>query len=257
MELHINLQGQKGLAEQLYQQLREGIDSGRLAAGTQLPPTRLLAEQLGVSRKTVAEAYSRLTYDNLLSATVGKGTFITPSSTRLPTATAALPLASASTLEKWHARRNLLADLTPSTLRYDFIGGASSKAQFPFDEWRRCNQYALRQIRRGSARYAAHQGLPELREAIARHITFARGVRCTSADVLVCNGAQQALDLIARVLIEPGCQVAMEDPGYTPARQLFLSQGAQLQYVPVDDQGLCVEQIADGTRLIYVTPSHQ
>ncbi|RWU23000.1 DNA-binding protein [Pseudomonas alkylphenolica] len=257
MELHISLQGSKGLAEQLYRQLREGIDSGRLAAGTQLPPTRLLAEQLGVSRKTVTDAYSRLTYDNLLSGKVGKGTFITPAPTHAPSPASSVPLASAQTLASWRARTNPLADMAPSTARYDFIGGASSKAQFPFDDWRRCNQYALRQIRRSSARYASHQGLPELREAIARHIAFARGVRCSSADVLVCNGAQQALDLIARILIEPGSRVAMEDPGYTPARQLFLAQGADVQYVPVDDQGLCVEQIAEGTRLIYVTPSHQ
>ena len=85
MELHIVLHGRKGLADQLYQQLRDGIDSGRLAAGTQLPPTRLLAEQLGVSRKTVAEAYSRLTYDNRLSGQVGRGTFITPHSSSPPT----------------------------------------------------------------------------------------------------------------------------------------------------------------------------
>lgn len=78
MELHIRPEGRKGLADQLYQQLRAGIDSGHLAAGTQLPPSRLLAVQLGVSRKTVAEAYSRLTYDNLLSGVVGRGTFITP-----------------------------------------------------------------------------------------------------------------------------------------------------------------------------------
>ncbi len=257
MELHISLHGSKGLAEQLYRQLREGIDSGRLAAGTQLPPTRLLAEQLGVSRKTVAEAYSRLTYDNLLSGKVGKGTFITPAPTHAPAPASSIALASTQALEKWLARANPLADMRSATLRYDFIGGASSKGQFPFDDWRRCNQYALRQIRTSSARYAAHQGLPELREAIARHIAFARGVRCSSADVLVCNGAQQALDLIARVLIEPGCQVAMEDPGYTPVRQLFLAQGAALQYVPVDSEGLCVDQIRDGTRLIYVTPSHQ
>jgi GntR family transcriptional regulator/MocR family aminotransferase len=81
------------------------------------------------------------------------------------------------------------------------------------------------------------QGLPELREAIAHHIAFARGVHCSAADVLVCNGAQQALDLIARVLVEPGCKVAMEDPGYPPARQLFLALGAQVQSVPVDDEG--------------------
>ena len=257
MELHISLQGRKGLAEQLYQQLRDGIDSGRLAAGTQLPPSRLLAEQLGVSRKTVAEAYSRLTYDNLLSGQVGKGTFITPAATRSASSGTSIPLASAATLAKWQARANPLADLKLPMLRYDFIGGASSKVQFPFDDWRRCSQYALRQIRHSSARYSAHQGLPELREAIARHIAFARGVRCSSQDVVVCNGAQQALDLITRVLVEPGCQVAMEDPGYTPARQLFLAQGAELQCVPVDAEGMCVEQIAEGTRLIYVTPSHQ
>ncbi|MCH7299823.1 winged helix-turn-helix domain-containing protein, partial [Pseudomonas capeferrum] len=100
MELHIRLEGRKGLADQLYQQLRAGIDSGHLAAGTQLPPTRLLAEQLGVSRKTVAEAYSRLTYDNLLSGVVGRGSFITP---QLPVRTnevAAIPLAGAASLER-------------------------------------------------------------------------------------------------------------------------------------------------------------
>ncbi|MDD0974125.1 PLP-dependent aminotransferase family protein [Pseudomonas fontis] len=257
MELHISLQGRKGLADQLYRQLREGIDSGHLAAGTQLPPTRLLAEQLGVSRKTVAEAYSRLTYDNLLSGQVGKGTFITPHALTPPKARALPDLASEPILAKWRARAMPLARPPHATARYDFIGGASSKGQFPFDEWRSCTQHALRQSRSSNGRYSHPQGLPPLREAIARHIAFSRGVHCSAADVVVCNGAQQALDLIARVLIEPGCRVAMEDPGYSPARQLFLSLGAQVQAVPVDGEGLCVAQIADGTRLIYVTPSHQ
>lgn len=258
MELHIRLQGRKGLADQLYQQLRAGIDSGHLAAGTQLPPTRLLAEQLGVSRKTVAEAYSRLTYDNLLSGVVGRGTFVTPQRPLQTSHAQAVPLAAGASLERWQQRATVLtrpALETPS--RYDFVGGASSKAQFPFDQWRSCLQYALRRSQRHTQRQFAAQGLPELREAIAHHIAFARGVHCSAADVMVCNGAQQALDLIARVLIEPGCQVAMEDPGYPPARQLFLALGARLQSVPVDDEGMCVEQIADGTRLIYVTPSHQ
>ncbi|QVM89391.1 PLP-dependent aminotransferase family protein [Pseudomonas entomophila] len=258
MELHIRLEGRKGLADQLYQQLRAGIDSGHLAAGTQLPPTRLLAEQLGVSRKTVAEAYSRLTYDNLLSGVVGRGTFITPRQPLRPSDAEAVPLAAAGSLERWRQRATVLgrrALEAPS--RYDFVGGASSKSQFPYDQWRTCMQYALRRSQRHSERHFAPQGLPELREAIAHHIAFARGVHCRAADVMVCNGAQQALDLIARVLVEPGCKVAMEDPGYPPARQLFLALGACLQSVPVDDEGLCVEQIEDGTQLIYVTPSHQ
>lgn len=258
MELHIRLEGRKGLAEQLYQQLRAGIDSGHLAAGTQLPPTRLLAEQLGVSRKTVAEAYSRLTYDNLLSGVVGRGTFITPRHTPRQSDCDNIPLAAADTLERWRQRATVLGRRAlDAPSRYDFIGGASSKAQFPYDHWRSCMNYALRRSQRHPDRQFSAQGLPELREAIAHQIAFTRGIQCAASDVLVCNGAQQALDLIVRVLVEPGCKVAMEDPGYPPARQLFLALGARLQSVPVDDQGLCVEQIEDGTRLIYVTPSHQ
>ncbi|MEA3233515.1 PLP-dependent aminotransferase family protein [Pseudomonas mosselii] len=258
MELHIRLEGRKGLAEQLYQQLRAGIDSGHLAAGTQLPPTRLLAEQLGVSRKTVAEAYSRLTYENLLSGVVGRGTFITPRHTRHQSDSDNIPLAAADTLERWRRRATVLGRRAlDAPSRYDFIGGASSKAQFPYDHWRSCMNYALRRSQRHPDRQFSAQGLPELREAIAHQIAFTRGIQCAASDVLVCNGAQQALDLITRVLVEPGCKVAMEDPGYPPARQLFLALGARLQSVPVDDQGLCVEQIEDGTRLIYVTPSHQ
>ena len=74
---------------------------------------------------------------------------------------------------------------------------------------------------------------------------------------MVTNGAQQALDLIARVVLEPGSLVAMEDPGYSPARQLFVAMGANVASVAVDKEGLQVDQIPDGTRLIYVTPSHQ
>ena len=258
MELHIRLKGRKGLADQLYQQLRAGIDSGHLAAGTQLPPTRLLAEQLGVSRKTVAEAYSRLTYDNLLSGVVGRGTFVTPRKPVHACQPAAIPLASAASLERWSQRTTVLgkrALVGPS--RYDFIGGFSNKAQFPFDQWRSCLQYALRRCQREASLKCAPEGLPALREAVAQHIAFTRGVHCDPSEVMVCNGAQQALDLIARVLIEPGSRVAIEDPGYPPVRQLLLALGARLQSVPVDDEGLCVEQIADGTQLIYVTPSHQ
>ncbi|MDF0732116.1 PLP-dependent aminotransferase family protein [Pseudomonas entomophila] len=258
MELHIRLQGRKGLVDQLYQQLRAGIDSGHLAAGTQLPPTRLLAEQLGVSRKTVAEAYSRLTYDNLLSGVVGRGTFITPRKPVQADTPSSLPLAGAASLERWSQRTTVLGHpALPGPSRYDFVGGASNKLQFPFDQWRSCLQYALRRCQREASLKYPPQGLPELREAIAHHIAFTRGVHCEESEVMVCNGAQQALDLIARVLIEPGSRVAMEDPGYPPVRQLFLALGAQLQDVPVDDEGLCVEQIAEGTRLIYVTPSHQ
>lgn len=258
MELHIVIQGSKDLAEQLYRQLREGIESGKLAAGSQLPPTRLLATQLGISRKTVADTYARLTYDSLLQGRPGSGTFV---NARVPSPQHkqnACDLASSAVVAQW---RGLSAPLLhpglEGTLRCDFIGGASTKSQFPYDQWRRCTLFALRQTTRSRGLYSQAEGLPVLREAIARHVGFARGVRCEAQDVVVTNGAQQALDLVSRVLIEPGCLVAMEDPGYPPARMLFTAQGAQVRGVPVDGEGICVELIPEATRLIYVTPSHQ
>ena len=258
MELPVVINGRKYLAGQLYRQLREAIESGRLAAGTQLPPSRLLAEQLGVSRKTVSDTYAQLTYDTYLTGMIGKGTFVNarpPGSVRKQHHS---QLASANSVERWRTLPVFLRHPSlQGSLRYDFIGGATTKGLFPQDEWRRCTAFALRQMAGSKGFYSEPAGLPALRSAIAGHIAFSRGVVCEDTDVVVCNGAQQALDLIARVLIEPGCRVAMEDPGYPPARLLFASHGAEVVGVPVDEHGIQVELIPEGTRLIYVTPSHQ
>jgi GntR family transcriptional regulator/MocR family aminotransferase len=258
MELHIVINGRKDLAAQLYQQLREAIAAGRLSAGAQLPPSRLLAEQLGISRKTVSDTYATLTYEGLLVGKIGRGTFVNawaPQPDRVQTAT---DLACAANLAQWQALPSPMRHPTQErTLRYEFIGGATSRNQFPQDEWRRCTQDALRRIAQNSGFYSQPEGLPALRSAIAGHIAFSRGVKCRDSDIVVTNGAQQALDLLARVVLEPGSIVAMEDPGYSPARQLFMAMGASVASVPVDEQGIQVDKIPDGTRLIYVTPSHQ
>jgi GntR family transcriptional regulator/MocR family aminotransferase len=105
--------------------------------------------------------------------------------------------------------------------------------------------------------YAGPGGHPALREAIARYIGVSRSVRTGADDVIVTNGAQQALDLIARVLVEPGGCVAVEEPGYPPARSLFASHGARVAGVPVDGEGLVVDALPDDAAVVYVTPSHQ
>jgi GntR family transcriptional regulator/MocR family aminotransferase len=258
MELHIVIKGRKDLAKQLYDQLRDSIQSGRLAAGVQLPPSRLLAAQLGLSRKTISDAYSRLTYENFLIGKIGSGTFVNSLSQAQPDQQQACDLASAGALEKWQSLDLGLRHPTPEeTRRGDFIGGAISRNHFPNEEWRRCIQHALRQMAKAPGLYSQPQGLEILRKAIAGHIAFARGVRCVADDVIVCNGAQQALDLISRVLTEPGCRVAMEEPGYRPARLLFSAQGATVMGVPVDEHGMQVDAIPEDARFIYVTPSHQ
>jgi GntR family transcriptional regulator/MocR family aminotransferase len=258
VELHIVIQGRKDLANQVYEQLRDSIDSGRLAPGVQLPPSRLLAAQLGLSRKTISDTYSRLTYENYLVGKIGSGTFVNTLSRTTHRQPITSDLASLALVKKWaNISLPLRHPTLEGTLRCDFIGGATAKTQFPHDEWRRCTQYALRQMSQARGFYSQPEGLPSLRSAIAGHIAFARGVRCVAEDVVVCNGVQQALDLIARVLLEPGCTVAMEDPGYTPARLLFAAQGANVVGVPLDAEGIIVEQIPENAHAIYVTPSHQ
>lgn len=258
MELHVVIEGDKDLSGQLYRQLRDAIRSGRLAVDEQLPPSRLLAGQLGISRKTVSEVYARLTLEKLLVGRVGTGTFVAPQAPARVTPAAARPLASHAAVEKW---RTLALPLrhppAAGSARYEFIGGSPAIELFPHADWRRCTLHALREIARTRALYGPAEGQPELREAIARHVGFARGVRCTPQDVVVTNGAQQALALLARVLVEPGSTAAVEEPGYPQARLILGANGARVVGVPVDGEGLVVEAIPADTRLIYTTPSHQ
>ncbi|RQO45127.1 DNA-binding protein [Variovorax sp. KBW07] len=262
MELHVVIDGDKDLTGQLYRQLKEAVRTGRLAAGEKLPPSRLLAEQLGLSRKTVAEAYARLTFDKLVTGRVGSGTFVADGAARQPSLRlqrpAERPLAGSAMAEHWRGMSTPLRHAAPAgSARYEYIGGAPARDLFPHADWRRCMLHALRQGARSRGLYGDAEGVPGLRDGIARHAAFSRGVRCTAADVLVTNGAQQALDLVARVLVEPGSTVVMEEPGYPLARLLFSAQGANVVGVPVDAEGLVVDRIPDGTRLIYVTPAHQ
>ena len=258
MELHIVIEGRKDLGGQLYRQLSDAIRAGRLADGQQLPPSRLLAGQLGLSRKTVSDVYTRLAQERLVIGHVGKGSFVSTPSDLKPRRQQAGNLASAAIVAKWNGMQTPLREPFPDgRSRYEFVGGAVTPSLFPTDEWRRCVLHALRQDSQGRGMYGQTQGLPALREAIAHHAAFARGVVCTANQVIVTNGAQQALDLLGRVLLEPGCIVAVEEPGYPPARLLFASQGAQVVGIGVDAEGMLAEQIPHGTRLIYTTPAHQ
>ncbi len=258
MELHVFIEGKRGLADQIHRQLRDAIRTGRLAAGQQLPPSRLLAEQLGVARKTVAQAYEKLTLDRLVVTQVGAGTFV---ASRLPRTTRPLAqedLAGKAVARQWQdVQTPLRHPLPEARLRYEFIAGASSRRLFPEAEWRQCSLVALRRSSAQRGFYAEPEGLLELRDAVSRHVGFSRGLGCDPDDLVITSGAQQALDLIARVLIEPGCVVAMEEPGYPLARMLLEAQRANVVAVPVDAEGICVDRIPDGTRLIYTTPTHQ
>jgi GntR family transcriptional regulator/MocR family aminotransferase len=140
---------------------------------------------------------------------------------------------------------------------YDFRAGLPDARLFPYAAWRRLLSAELRGDGGELGVPCPPAGHPGLRSAIARHIGVSRNVQAGADDIVVTCGIQQAMDLAARVLLEPGACVALEEPGYIPPRLLFESLGARVVGVPVDDEGLIVDALPDRTRLVYVTPSHQ
>lgn len=251
MDLHVRLEGRAGLSRQIYRQVREAILGGRLRRGERLPPTRELAQRLAVSRNTVGLAYEWLLAEGLLSGRRGAGTFVEGD----PLGQS--PRRDGAPLRQRAVWRGLAAPASrerePS---FDFGAGMPDVRLFPFDTWRRL---LARQLRRSTLRgdYGDPAGHPELRAAIARYVALSRGVQASAEDVIVTNGAQGAFDLVARVLVQPGARVAVEEPGYPPPRLLFESCGARVAPVPVDGAGLDVAALPPDARLVYVTPSHQ
>lgn len=226
---------------------------GRLAAGEALPASRVLAAELGVGRQTVVDAYERLIAEGFFEARRGSGTFVSASLAGLPGGEGPAP-AAIGPGKHWP----LFPDWGGGERRrFNFAGGVTDRRLLPWAAWRAAVQRALREQARDRTLYADPQGHGSLRSGIADYLGYSRGLPCRAAEILVTQGAQQGLDLLARVRLAPGDVVALEEPGYPPARAAFEARGARLVEIPVDEQGLCVERLPADARLVYVTPSHQ
>ncbi len=256
VDVHISLDGRAERTAEIYRQLRTAVSDGRLPPGARLPSSRELATRLGVARSTVVAAYEQLAGEGFVRTTPGAGTFVErtvlpePDETtadRSPGALAARPSWDAVPLPTAFDRR---AD-------FDFRTGLADTSHFPYRAWRRLSAEVWSAPLVGRGVYGDPAGHPELREAIATHIGVSRNVLATAEDVIVTNGTQQALDLIARVLLAPGDVVAVEDPGYELPSRLFRSLDLEVVPVPVDDEGIAVDALPPTARAVYVTPSHQ
>lgn len=256
VDVHVSLVGRKNLGGEIYRQLRRAILDGRLRVGDQLPPSRALAGSLSVSRTTVTVAYDRLAGEGFVTSRVGAGTFVSRQTARAAQASTKPP--TRGTLRArpfWDMLpAPLLFDQTPE---FDFRAGIPDGELFPYRHWRRLVGRELRADPLRGGVYAHPAGHLGLRRAIARHIAVSRGVEVTADMVTMTNGTQQAIDVVARVLLAPRDRVVVEDPGYPPPRRLFESLGARVIGVPVDNDGLVVDAMPRSARLAYVTPSHQ
>jgi GntR family transcriptional regulator/MocR family aminotransferase len=260
----LNRRARAPLHRQIYDQWRDGILAGRFGAGTRIPSTRELADVLRVARSTVTTAYDQLTAEGYLQTERGSGTFVSRELPDHPFTDAARTAADAMPpvhLSRYGARLEatpLAPDFTSPPGGIDLSKHSPDLEGFPFRVWRRLVMRHLRTLAavawESADRGAGHHAL---RQQIAAHLRRARAVRCEAGQVIVVSGSQQALDLCARVLLDPGDVAAIEDPCYPGARQLFAAHGARLHPVPVKRDGIAVSELPEAARLVFVTPSHQ
>jgi GntR family transcriptional regulator / MocR family aminotransferase len=248
------------LSRQIFTGLRNAILNGRFRAGNRLPSTRSLAEQLSVSRTVVVIAYEQLLAEGYVNGRVGSGTFVSP---HLERPTAARVRAAELKLSRFGSAAVDASKRLPqpagslSRARYDFAYGRGNTDTFPFQTWCRVAIAKLRRAPLSELDYGPAAGSASLREAIADHLRRARGLACVASQVVIVNGSQQALDIAARVLLDRGQRVVIENPQYQGTRAILNAAGAQLIPVPVDAQGIVTDALPSRARLAVVTPSHQ
>lgn len=248
------------LLRALHGQLRAAILDGRLQPGSRLPATRAFAAAYGVSRNTTVAAYDLLLGEGYLVTRPRAGAYVADVRPRLPDrrASSGAPASDARLHAFWRDLPGEFHGYPEASPRFDFQPGVPDKRLFPFDIWRRLSARSMRGFAGQPAAHGDPQGLYALREAIAKHVSFTRAVACRAEDIVVTAGAQQALDLLARILITAGrTVVAIENPGYRPLHAAFAAAGAKIVPVRVDPEGIDVGRLPAGARVICVTPSHQ
>jgi len=260
------------LYQQLYESLRNTILTGQIKAGWRLPSTRALSTDLGVSRSTVQLAFEQLIAEGYLEGRSGSGTYV---------AAALPPERLLSPAMHMHDAPATMPDRAISQRASDVLespyinpplfaaGGSWARAfrigqpaydAFPYKTWEALLMRSWRQMPLDMLTYQRITGYPPLREAIAQYLATARGVRCIARQVIIVGGSQQGIDLTARVLLNQGEQVWLEDPGYPGARGAFLAAGARPVPVRLDTEGMRVDAgkaCAPRARMAFVTPSHQ
>jgi GntR family transcriptional regulator/MocR family aminotransferase len=254
----------------LYTALRGEILAGRLGPGARLPATRDLAQHHGLARGTILGAFEQLKSEGYVEASVGSGTYVARvlPDRLLEAGRASRAIRARSSRENTEEKRapRRLSDYGRRVHPFPDLESGPARAfranqpavdLFPTTLWA---QITARRLRRATANLllgCPPLGYRPLREAVAAYLTTARGVQCSAEQVAIVSGVQEALDLVARLFLNPGDRVAIENPGYIGAAFAFEAFGATVVPVPVDAEGLTLGDPLQGARLVYVTPAHQ
>ena len=252
------------LQAQIRQAIVAAILDRQIAASMPLPSCRILAEKLGVARGTVVLAFQQLVDQGFLIARERRGHFVNPDVLATPAKPGRKPPEAANTID-WKARRQIAASEMPPSANYrnwikssyPFVYGQFDPTLFPTAEWRECNRMALAVLEiRNWAADMVDRDDPLLIEQIQARLLPRRGIFANPDEIIVTLGAQNALYMLATLLMAKGSKVAMEDPGYPDARSIFRLAGAEIAPVPVDHSGIVTSAIPSDAGFVFVTPSH-
>jgi GntR family transcriptional regulator / MocR family aminotransferase len=223
---------------QVEEQLRDGVRSGRLAAGDRLPSSRALAAELGISRGVVVEAYGQLAAEGYLAIDRGAA----------PRVAAGAAVAAERPAEP-----------PPALPRFDLRPGTPDLALFPRAAWAAAQRRALREVADADLGYPSPGGHPRLRAALAAYLGRVRGVQAAPERIVVCGGVAEAVALVGRVLRAGGARrIAVEDPSHPGTRELIGHSGVEMVPIAVDEGGIDVDAVAAaGADAVLVTPAHQ
>jgi GntR family transcriptional regulator / MocR family aminotransferase len=254
--MFIELDGNGPLYQQLTRAIKDLVIRGDLAYGVKLLNTREFAIELGVSRNTLRAAFDQLIAEGVFEARVGSGTFVAYQGS--PRAKKAV-VSAAPPQSRFSARVRKIGNFSIGQmhkgLRYNLQYGEPIHDLAAIDAWRRVLSYAATHTK---LEYPIAQGMLSLREALCDYLLRRRGISTTPAHIVIVTGTQQALSLTANVLINEDDHVAIEDPFYFGAHQVFTAFGARLRSIPVNDEGIdCAALRKASAKLIFVTPAHQ
>lgn len=262
--ISVDRRKRRALHLQIYEAFRRSIVRRELRPGQLVPSTRNLAQELHVSRLPVLNAYAQLLAEGYFESRVGAGTFVASS---LPEET--IPLKRNLT-RTWPPESRTVAARAWALPQYvkpswmeglgPFQVGHPELEEFPLKTWSKLAARHSRKMRRAELQYGDAMGSEELREAIAVYLRTSRAVSCEAGQIMIVSGSQQALDITARVLLETGAPVWVEEPGYWLVHHVLKAAGCQSVPVPVDTEGLNVAagiELSPQARAAFVAPSHQ
>ncbi len=267
MRIPLNRESEVHLYQQIKTFLRQGILSGSLAPDTRLPASRQLARDLGINRITVENAYAELEAEGLVFSRVGSGTYVLPPNDFPP-----LPKDSAGTpwplwQQSMEIRSGNSRDIAPDEMLnaaghphpISFASGNSDSRLFPAEDFRKVLQAVMRRDGIAALDYGEPEGHIPLRATIA-HILASQGLQIRPEKILITAGSQQALALVAQLLLKPGDVILVESPTYSGALDLFRALSFRIVSVPLDRQGMQVEALEKllqqhHPKLIYAIPN--